>query len=192
MRGSVSEVMRCLARCGGRRMSVLGRSILRIITAWSTLAATRGAVGDVVGARAAAATSARRAGDDQLALARPQRARRRRRARPSTRVGDVDRLGEVEDQPAHAAGERGVDAPAQLRPRLASSVPAHVDLVHDVVEPVLPERQTSPACATARRDWDVNMAGRSARRGTPSESVFPAPRARQACKLCRLSRRASR
>ena len=33
MRGSVSEEIRCLARCGGRRMSVLGRSILRIITA---------------------------------------------------------------------------------------------------------------------------------------------------------------
>ena len=42
IRGSVSEEIRCFARCGGRRMSVLGRSILRIITAWSTLAATAG------------------------------------------------------------------------------------------------------------------------------------------------------
>ena len=42
MRGSVSDEIRCLARCGARRMSVLGRSILRIITAWSTFAATAG------------------------------------------------------------------------------------------------------------------------------------------------------
>ena len=38
MRGSVSEVMRCL----GRGTAVLGRSILRIMIAWSTLAASAG------------------------------------------------------------------------------------------------------------------------------------------------------
>src|SRR3954447_21454803 len=42
MRGSVSEVMRWRARCGERWMSVFGRSILRIMIAWSTLAASAG------------------------------------------------------------------------------------------------------------------------------------------------------
>ena len=43
MRGSVIDVMRCLrARLRRRRMSVLGRSILRIMIAWSTVAACAG------------------------------------------------------------------------------------------------------------------------------------------------------
>ena len=42
MRGSVSEVIRCFPRGCGRPMSVFGRSILRIMIAWSTLAACAG------------------------------------------------------------------------------------------------------------------------------------------------------
>ena len=59
MRGSVSEVIRCFARGGGRRMSVFGPQHLQDHDRLVDVRAPRGPVRDLVGARAAAATSAR-------------------------------------------------------------------------------------------------------------------------------------
>ena len=52
-------------------------------------------------------------------------------------VGDPDGGLEVEDQPANAALQSGVDAAAELPGLLQCA--QHVDLVHDVVKPVLLE-----------------------------------------------------
>ena len=46
-------------------------------------------------------------------------------------------LGQVEDQPAHAARQRGLDPPPQLAALVQRA--RDVDLVHDVVEPMLVE-----------------------------------------------------
>ena len=100
MRGSVSDVIRCRARCAGRWMSVFGRSILRIITAWSTFAAIAGPVGDLPRGEAPRDVLGG-AGDDQLPAPDAQLARRRHQ-RLQRLVGHLDRLRHVHDQPAHA------------------------------------------------------------------------------------------
>ena len=137
-------------------------------------------VGDVIG-REPLRDARRRAGDDQLAPARAQRSGRLDEAREH-RVGDADGLGQVQDQPADPAGEGGFDPPPELTrvPELA----LHVDLVHDVVEPVLAERERT------RLRYGTQGLGSehgSMRRRKPASRVFPAPRARQACN-CAINR----
>ena len=142
MRGSVSDVMRCFARgCTGCATPVLGRSIFRIMIAWSTVAAWRRAVGHVEHREPLRRVGAR-ARDDQLALARAQLARRRDE-RAERLVGHGDGAREVDDQPAHAAGQRGVDRARELAERGRVERPAHVELVDDVVEPLLTDRERS-------------------------------------------------
>ena len=158
MRGSVSDVIRCLAR-GWRAADVrLRPQHLEDHDRLVDARRQRGPVGDVVGARAARATVGRGAGDDQLALARAQLARGgdERGAAPASAT--VTALGEVDDQPAHAAGERGVDAAGASSPTVAaSSVPADLELVDDVVEPLLADGERA-RLDHGRRDCEVNMA----------------------------------
>src|SRR5215217_2805834 len=70
--------MRCFARCDGRCTAVLGRSILRIITAWSTLAASAGRCA-TSHAPSRAATSA----GEPATIISPRRARSSRAAATS-------------------------------------------------------------------------------------------------------------
>src|SRR3954447_12971239 len=95
----------------------------------------RGAVRDVVGSESLGDV-ALDAGDDQLALAGPQRARSVDQALEHE-VGDPDGFAEVEDEPADPAFERRFDAAAQLAGALQGA--ENVDLMHDVVKPVLLE-----------------------------------------------------
>ena len=76
------------------------------------------------------------AGDDQFALAGPQRAGRVDQALEHE-VGDADRFAEVEDQPADPALDRRFDPARELTAALQRTL--NVDLVHDVVKPVLVE-----------------------------------------------------
>ena len=109
--------------------------------AWSTVAACAGRWATSNTERRCADVAAR-ARDDQLALARAQLARGRDE-RVERLVGDGDGAREVDDQPAHAAGERGVDAARELAERGRVERAAHVELVDDVVEPLLTDRERS-------------------------------------------------
>ena len=116
MRGSVSEVIRAAWRAGAARwMSVFGRSILRIITAWSTFAASAGRCATSY-AREPLGHVGRRAGDDQLAAARAQLARRGHE-RGERVVGDLGRpvrsTISQRTPPASAASIRRATSPAE-------------------------------------------------------------------------------
>ena len=141
MRGSVSEEIRCLARGVGRSTAVLGRSILRIMIAWSTLAARAG--------RWETSYSLRRGPTSGGAPARISSPRRERssahaaRQRAQRRVADRVGVAEVDDQPAHAAGQRGVDAPLELGRVGVRDGALEVHLMHDVVKPLLANREVT-------------------------------------------------
>ena len=168
MRGSVSEVMRCLARCGGRRMSVFGRSILRIITAWSTFAAIAGRWATSQAA-SAARHGRRRARDDQLAPPRAQRAGGvDERLQPV--VGDLDGLARGPRSASARPRERGVDAPPQLA-GLGTSVPC--TSIWWTTSSSRCSRNASDPVRTARRDCEVNMRFVRCGAGRRARSVFP-------------------
>ena len=156
MRGSVSEVIRCLARGGCAAMPVFGRSIFRIMIAWSTFAACAGRCA-TSNAASRCATSARRAGHDQLALAGAQLARRGDE-RAERGVGDLGRPREVDDQPAHAR-RRARRRSAARAPRASrrSSVPRTSSWC-TTSSSRCSRTASAPGLTTARSYCDVNMA----------------------------------
>ena len=133
-RGRVSEVM----RLRGRLIAVFGRSILRIISAWSTFAA----VGDAVARSIARRHVSRRAdgGASTLALRRAQAAEQRRSG-VSSAAGSSPRAPlEVRRSSAVAtSGGRAVER----RPRATAD-----QVVHDVVA-TWPASVVSPGTAYA-------------------------------------------
>ena len=112
----------------------------------------RGAVGDVIGRQPLGDR-----GRAPATISSPLRARSAPAAstRPaSTRVGDLDGLGQVEDQPAHAGREGGLDAPAEL----AASLSAPYTLIWWTTSSSRCSRNAAePGWAAARRDCEVNI-----------------------------------
>ena len=84
----------------------------------------------------------RRAGEDQLAAPRAQLGHG---ARQRAQGGVADRVGvaEVDDQPAHAAGQRGADAALELRRVGVGDGTLEVHLMHNVVEALLADREVA-------------------------------------------------
>ena len=81
-------------------------------------------------------------------ISSPRRERSSRTAfdeRVERLVADRVRLGEVDDQPAHAAGQGGVDAALELRRVAVVERALEIHLVDDVVEPLLPDREVAGA-----------------------------------------------
>ena len=141
MRGSVSEEMRCLARGVGRFDGRLGPQHLEDHDRLVDVGGQGGASGDLVLVEARPDVR-RGAREDQLTAPRAQlgdRARQRAQGRVADRVG----VAEVDDQPAHAAGQRGVDAALELGCVGVRDGALEVHLMHDVVEALLADRKVT-------------------------------------------------
>ena len=156
-----------MARCGGRRMSVFGPQHLEDHHGLVDVGGDRRAVRDVVGARAAGRPTA----SAPATISSPLRARSAAAASTSassTRSVTSTASREVEDQPADAAVERGVDAAAQLA--ALSSARRWTSIWCTTSSSRCSRKASEPGLATARRDWEVNMAGR--RRGTRRDGAY--------------------
>src|SRR3954447_5808230 len=162
MRGSVREVMRRAGDAAGGRMPVFGRSILRIITAWSTVAGTAG--------RWATSKACSRSPTGPAAPATISSPRRVRScvAVPASAASPLSATSVA--PPTSTISQRTPPASAASTRRDSSGVAASPSVPRTSRRWTTSSRRCSrmttvPGSTTARRDCEVNMIGGG--QGTP-------------------------